>query len=274
MSGYPPTPCRVPWNTLTHAGLSSQCPARVPSVLSTLKHASIYPLQLHCLAKAQLAESPGTTPDPTLALAVLPGSCLCGVPQACSLPWLQPLLQGNLCVENPETLQFTPASAILPGYPLRTEHRSSWHGHCPSSSGPARAHPASNALRHPSLHPLQLQLSCNEHLLHRALGFPGLNPASGPATFTGHPLCRESCDSLAYTHFGFNYLPWCPLGIEPQNHLACTHFRFSCPVRDRAERERASEQRASESPRPTPTSALAILAQPQRENKTKPAEKN
>lgn len=142
------------------------------------------------------AESPGTTPAPTLALAVLKGSCLCGVPQACTLPWLQPLLQGNLCVENTETLQFTPASAILPGCPLHTEHRSSWHGHCFRSSCPARAHPASSALRHPSLHPRKLQLSCNEHLLHRARGFPGLSSASFPPTFTGHPLCREPCDSL------------------------------------------------------------------------------
>ena len=130
-------------------------------------------------------------PEPTLGLAVLPGSPLYGVPKellACTLSQLQPPLHHTLYAEGSRTLQIlsTSASTILPicllckelqvlparthftfSYPVRTSsvQRASY-----STSSPC----AQTTLGNPSLQ-FKLQLSSSSHSSQKAQVSPDLH---------------------------------------------------------------------------------------------------
>lgn len=165
---------------------------------------------------------------------------------------LQRCCKGVLCTENTGT---------------------SWPTHCLSSGLPTSAPPAQSTLGLPSLHPLQLQLSCQGYLrtpesltcthfnfsypvrvsaVQRTLGTFNPQLTSAPRALKGHPLCREPQNTLADTSASAILLK-CPLCVETQDTPACIHFSFSSPARALA------MWRAQKPHQPASTSALAIL---------------
>lgn len=163
------------------------------------------------------------------------GTCYVEHPRALSsIPSLAPpTWPGHHCTEYVKTPSLAPssASAILPD------------------------HPQCGEPGHPGLYPIQVQLSCQDAFFmetpritttHAHFSFnsppkipstpsiprpPTLYLISAPAT-PQVTLCSENSGTTWFTSTSASViLPRCPLCIEIQVPLACTHFSFSYPAR-------------------------------------------
>lgn len=122
-------------------------------------------------------------------------------------------------------LASTLVSVTLPGHPLQREPQDVPAGIPPQPQMPHQGTPCTEYPGHPSSHPFQLQLSCQDALRTQKPRIPRSISASVLVLLAGHLLHGELRDLLAFTHFISSY------PAEPQDTTATPHFSSSHPAR-------------------------------------------
>lgn len=154
------------------------------------------------------------------------------------------------CPKNPISMPIL-VSGTLPGHPLYWVSGNTFTHDGFGSSCLAREPTVFNTLGHPGLHPIHLQLCCQDTFFTETIGTtsactnssfrcfirtshtwstpgpPGLYSNSVPAAFLRHPLCEEFRNIPVDIHFCFRHPSKMPSVCGTQDPPTYTHFIFS-----------------------------------------------